>query len=253
MEIIHRARTQHRRVHIGRAHGHGDARGNAKRLGRLGQQRAQHRVGGQYLGQLVAIDAQPVQQLRMIVNVVEIPVIGRPVQGDGGRVGGESACELQIDVIFDFQEFVRRTIALWLLALQIENVCDAVLAAASGHARGQSQPGDELAHAIAFDFGKSARHFRHIRRAAAVHPDDGIAQGLALLIHRHRARPVRAHPNARDTRWGDVALGQHPAHVAGDHRPPVRGVLFGLAAGPEMHGRGVGLADISHDFAIGRD
>ena len=111
----------------------------------LGSDLAQDRARRQEIGQLGAIDAAQLDELRHVVHEREVGGVGEPVARDGVVRRGELPGEPQVQVVHRLEQLVGLPVDLGSLVLQEQDVTERVLAGVAGDALGVFQPEPRLA------------------------------------------------------------------------------------------------------------
>ena len=239
--------SDRRRLEVRRADHDRDARGDAESGRRFRAQRAEDVRGGQQFRQPRLLDPGQPQQARVIADAVRVAVVGDPVQRDRVERRRQPAGETGVQPVLGFQERMGPAVGLRFLVLEPQDVCDGVLAASRRDPGRDAQPSHQLDYPVALHLQDTAGDAPRVRRAPRVHPDDRVADGLAVFVDGHRPRPLGGarHGGHRFRRDGPA---RHEAgRRLGDQVPPVPRVLLGAA--PREQSRLVRLLLRRHHLA----
>ena len=235
-EVVDRARTDGRGgVVDGPGH---DRRGGRQpqRRGRGRGERAQHLGAGHDLGQLVGGDAAVAHQGVVVADAAGVAVVGHP-RGEDRVVGGHEATgQAQVQVVEHVQELVGALVDLGEGVAHEQHVGRRVFAGRRGHAAGQADPAADARHAEARVVDDTAELAGERRRAAHVHPQDGVHERPPLGVDGHRALALRGTADGYDLAGGGRAAAQQPPGRRHKTVPPVVGALLGAAAGQHVQG-----------------
>ncbi len=230
-EVAAGARTDGGRVHVGGTAEHGNARRDPEiRCGRWhdltdgGDRRVQVREDA-------ALQPGIGEQLVAVGDIVGIPIVGEPVQGDRVVGCGDPAGEHEVDVVLGLEERPGTVVDVRSLGSQPEDVGDRVLACAGRGAACDLDPLAGLAGVVSLELDRSTDQVGDVRGAPGVHPDDCVVDGSTVLADGDRARPL-----AGDTHRDDVGIRvrRHGASTGGcDGVPPLTRVLLGASTGGE--------------------
>ena len=136
-----------RRVEVGCSHDHRQAGRQSEGFGGIGKQGTQDVHGSFEIGQGCTVQSGHAKEPVMVVDAVDVPVVGHPVEDDRVGGGGKAACQLEIEVVLGLQEFMGGGIEFRFFMLEKENVGDGILAGRSRNAARQADPLPEFVDA----------------------------------------------------------------------------------------------------------
>ena len=179
-EVRYRARPDRRRLHIGCAADHGSA-GRQPELGRgLALELTDHGGCRDEVGQLGPVDAGQREQRRLVVDRVEITVVGEPVQHDRVVRRRGDAGEIEVHPVLGLEVLPRRARDVRFMFLQPQDVRDGILARARRRAARELDPPAQLARVVALHAHRATDALADDAGAARVHPDHRVPQRGAI-------------------------------------------------------------------------
>ena len=207
-EVSHRPRAEHRGVHVTGPGSDGQAgRDPQISCGRI-RHLADDRAGCDQVGQASPVEAGPLEQLGVVVDTVDVPVVGHPVGGDRVVRGRHLTREPEVEVVDRLQERRRPGVDVGERLADEEDVGDWVLARQAGRPSGDLDPAHQLAGVVSEHVDRSAGHLSDGAVAAGVHPDDRTHECAAVGIYRDRPRPLRRAPDT--DQFDRAGLGHRP-------------------------------------------
>ncbi len=108
--------------------------------GHRGQDLAQHRSHGDEVWHLRPIHTAPGQQPTIVIDVIQIAVVGQQVRKDRGLRRGHSPRQTHAQIIGRLEQLMRLPINLGEAVLDEQNVRQGIVARMHRHAPGQTQP-----------------------------------------------------------------------------------------------------------------
>ena len=224
------ARPDGGRHRVGRSRHHRHRLAEAELRPGSGGQRAEHRVGAEQLGELIAPQPGQAQQVVVVADPRRVARIGHPVQRCGDARRREPAGELEPQPVDRLQEPHGGAVYLRTLGAQPEDVPDWVPPRQRRRAARAPHPERELAGVIARDAQPAAGEPPHVGRAAGVQPDDRGAQRQPCRVDRHGPSPLRGDRDGAHRVALGRAVRQHAAGGGHRRRPPVARALLGAPA-----------------------
>ena len=207
-EVVHRTGPDSGRGVVYSPGDHLHAGAQAQGRGRLLGQRAEHLRARHDLRQLVGLYAAGADEARVVVDGIRIAVVGDPRSEDGVEGGDEPSGEPQVQVVEHVEELVCALVDLREGVTDQQHVCGGILAGRRGHTAGEADPTKEARRAEAGVVERAAELLAQIRRAAHVHPQDGVHEGTAVSVHRDRALALRRTADGRYVAGGVRHLGE---------------------------------------------
>ena len=224
------ARPDGGRHRAGRSRHHRHRLAEAELRPGSGGQRAEHRVGAEQRGELIAPQPGQAQQVVVVADPRRVARIGHPVQRCGDARRREPAGELEPQPVDPLQEPQGGAVYLRTLGAQPEDVPDWVPPRQRRRAARAPHPERELAGVIARDAQPAAGEPPHVGRAAGVQPDDRGAQRQPCRVDRHGPSPLRGDRDGAHRVALGRAVRQHAAGGGHRRRPPVARALLGAPA-----------------------
>jgi hypothetical protein len=229
LAVAHRAGAHRGRHRVGRACDHRRAGGEAESARRLLGERAEDAVGGQELRQLGAVESGRADQALVPGDAVQVARVSEPVQRGGDRRRGRTAGEAQAEPVDGLEQQPGVGVDLGAHVAQVEDVAERIATAQGRRAAGAAQPAREPQRSVARNPHRSARRAPDERGPARVHPDEGVAERLAVRADGNGARPLGG-----DGHGSDVVVagaGGEPPARRGGGAPPLVGRLLDPATG----------------------
>ncbi len=226
--VEERAGAERAGVEVGRAGDDLHPVGQSQGARHLGEHGAHHGAGGAQRRQVVEAHARAAHQLGVVLEALEISVVGEPRAGHRRVRRGGDAREPHREVVDRLEEPARRPGDLRLVVEEMEHVPDRVGAGGRRRARGAPNPHGQRHGRVAAQ--RPADDPLRVRRAPAVHPEAALADRDPALVDGNRARPLTRAAHCLDPVRLDHAGRHRAAGCVRDQVPPDGRVLHRATA-----------------------